>query len=168
MFWGINPAPLTHGYTLPRSSRHVAKGPRAMSSLINETDNLHEIFETLLSVLEKQMHLAGALSLLEPVIFSRRTLFPLCILCRTLTCKPTRICGKCGQGDGQSAAADACSWCTRSTCAGMRQAAAKHSYPLSDFSSQLALCPSPCVRQISRVVDKLVDRPPGSIANEPP
>ena len=68
MFWGINPAPLTHGYTLPRSSRHVAKGPRAMSSLINETDNLHEIFETLLSVLE--MHLAGALSLLEPVMIS--------------------------------------------------------------------------------------------------
>ena len=38
-----------------------------MSSLIHETDNLLEIFDTLLRVLE--MHLAGALSLLEPVIF---------------------------------------------------------------------------------------------------
>ena len=54
--------------TLSRAVLAMSQRPEGhLSSLINETDNLHEIFETLLSVLE--MHLAGSLSLLKPVTF---------------------------------------------------------------------------------------------------
>ena len=81
MFWYLEhqPRPADSWVHSAAQFSPCRKGPRAMSSLINETDNLHEIFETLLSVLK--MHLVGALSLLEPVIFFPEHTFFHCIFC---------------------------------------------------------------------------------------
>ena len=52
--------------------------------------------------------------------------------------QPARTCGRCGPGDGSAAVVGACSWCVRSRCNRIRQAAAARSLRramLSDLAS---------------------------------
>lgn len=71
------------------------------------------------------MPTAGAFSLLEPIVLeSGAAVVPLRVPLAPLICKPVCTCGRRGSGDGRAAAADACSWCVRSRCTSIRQAAA--------------------------------------------